>query len=364
MSTEDVLIRSNFGLLPEPRGRWGSFGLSMVTNVAVAALLVLFTMAQLHKTEMRRYQATQLIFPSDPPKVSPPPVPKVKVTAPPQLLKLAPPKIAMPKIEAPRPEPPKIQEVKLNTPVLPVVPPAPPKAVAPPPQPKVGLFASATPTPVANNRTAPSVKAGGFGDPVGVKPNPNASGPTRLAAVGSFANAPGIGAPGAGAARQGSVQGVAFGSGVKNGVPGGTDRGTVASAGFKNGVVGGVPGGTGNSRGTVATGNFSNNAIGGGGAAVPVAKSQPSFIPPEVLSEPRPEYTSEAKKMRIQGEVTLQVRFLASGQVQVLRVVNGLGYGLDEQAKRVAEQIHFKPAQKDGQPVDHTTYIHVTFQLA
>jgi TonB family protein len=60
----------------------------------------------------------------------------------------------------------------------------------------------------------------------------------------------------------------------------------------------------------------------------------------------------------------LQVRFLATGQVEVLRVVNGLGHGLDEQAKRVAEQIRFKPAEKDGHPVDHTTLIHVTFQLA
>ena len=74
--------------------------------------------------------------------------------------------------------------------------------------------------------------------------------------------------------------------------------------------------------------------------------------------------TPEAAQLRIQGEVTLQVRFLATGQVEVLRVVNGLGHGLDEQAKRVAEQIRFKPAEKDGHPVDHTTLIHVTFQLA
>jgi hypothetical protein len=47
-----------------------------------------------------------------------------------------------------------------------------------------------------------------------------------------------------------------------------------------------------------------------------------------------------------------------------LRIVNGLGHGLDEQARRVAENIHFKPAMRNGQPVDHTTLIHVTFQLA
>ena len=83
-----------------------------------------------------------------------------------------------------------------------------------------------------------------------------------------------------------------------------------------------------------------------------------------MISEPKARYTPEAQQARIQGEVTLQVRFLASGQVEVIRVVNGLGHGLDEEARHVAESIRFKPAQRNGQPVDHTTLIHVTFQLA
>jgi TonB family protein len=94
------------------------------------------------------------------------------------------------------------------------------------------------------------------------------------------------------------------------------------------------------------------------------ANSAPAFTPPVVISEPKARYTAEAQEARIQGEVTLQVRFLASGQVEVIRVVNGLGHGLDEEAKHVAENIRFKPAERNGQPVDHTTLIHVTFQLA
>jgi len=361
---EEVVLK-HFGLLPEPENRWGSFGVSTITNLVIAALLCLFTMASLHhQAQLKRMQTTELIFPSAPPKFKTPPVPKVKFVPPPVPPALAPPKITLPKqLETKVVEPPKVQEVKLNTPVLPAVPPAPPKSVAPPPQPKVGLFASAAPTPVANNKTAPSTKVGGFGDPTGVKPNPNSTS-SQLVAVGSFANAPGVGDPGAGAARKGSVQGVAFGSGVAHGVPGGTDHGTVASAGFKNGMIGGTPGGTGTGRGSVSTGNFSGTGIGGSGVAPTTAPAKPSFTPPEVLSEPAPQYTAEAKQARIQGEVTLQVRFLANGQVQVLRVVNGLGHGLDEQAQRVAEQIRFKPAMKDGQAVDHTTLIHVVFQLA
>lgn len=354
---DDLLNRANFGLLPEPQGRLRSFGVSMVTNVVVVLLLILFTAAVRHPSKVK-YEAT-LIFAQTPPPPPKPVVPKVKFIAPPQPPKLAelePPKIQMPR-PVPQPEMPK--PVHMDTPA-PKLPPAPPKAVAPPPQPKVGLFASPKPTEVANNKQAPSVKAGGFGDPLGAKTNDKST-KTQVVAVGSFNNAPGTTATGAGAARRGAVSGTNFGSGVAHGVAGGHDHGTVASAGFANGVIGGTgkPGG----RGTVTQTSFSNN-IGKAPTQVAVNTSVPAFVPPIVLSEPHPEYTAEAAHLRIQGEVTLQVRFLATGQVEVLRVVNGLGHGLDEQAKHVAEHIRFKPAQKDGHPVDHTTLIHVTFQLA
>ena len=355
---KDFPIRDSFGLLPEPEGRWGSFGVSMVTNLTIMALVVLLT-AAVHKVEKQKYIEHMVFVEKNPPP--PPPkviIPKVKVIAPPQpqVVKLEPPKIVMPKIQPP-PELPK--PVKLDTPDQPKLPPAPPKAVAPPPQPKVGLFASPKPTEVANNQVKPDVKAGGFGDPVGAKPNPNST-QSQLVATGSFNAAPGPNT-GAGAARKGAVSGTSFGAGVANGVPGGHDMGKVASAGFANGVVGGTgkPGGT----GTVASAGFSTN-MGTSPNQVAIKTTEPAFVPPVVISEPHPQYTPEAAQLRIQGEVTLQVRFLATGQVEVLRVVNGLGHGLDEQAKRVAEQIRFKPAEKDGHPVDHTTLIHVTFQLA
>ena len=351
---KDLSVRDNFGLLPEPEGRWGSFGVSMVTNLTIMALLVLLT-AAVHKVQKQKY-IEHMVFteknePPPPPKII---VPKVKVIAPPQpeVVKLDPPKIVVPKIQPP-PELPK--PVKLDQPDQPKLPPAPPKAVAPPPQPKVGLFASAKPTPVANNMAQASQKMGGFGDPIGAKTNANSTN-SQMVAVGAFNQAPGANA-GAGAARKGAVGGTSFGAGVANGVPGGHDMGKVASAGFANGVVGG----TGKPGGSVSTGGFNS---GPAPTQVAIKTSEPAFIPPVVISEPHPQYTPEAAQLRIQGEVTLQVRFMASGQVEVLRVVNGLGHGLDEAAKRVAEQIRFKPAEKDGHPVDHTTLIHVTFQLA
>ena len=353
----DLLNHANLGLLPKPQGRFGSFGVSVVVNFLAGGILVLLTMAQVHKEKMHQYQTTELVFPVEQPKPYIPPVPKVKVIPPPPKVQEKP-KISVPK---PQPEPPKPQVVKIPTPETPHLVAAPPKAVAPPPQPKVGLFKSSAPTQVANNNSAPSLKPGGFGDPVGVTPNPSASKPATIAAVGSFGSAPGLG-QGAGAARQGSVHGTSFGSGVANGVPGGKDRGAVASAGFSNGVVGGT--GTPGSHGTVATTSFSSPANVSSGNQRAAKAEIPASTPIVVVAKPLPLYTSEAKQLKIEGDVTLEVRFTASGQVQVLRVMNGLGHGLDEQAKQAAERIRFKPATKNGEPVDQVSVIHISFQLA
>jgi TonB family protein len=355
MPTERITVNSNFGLLDEGRNRWGSFATSMVTNVTILILLLIIGAIH-HQVVVKKMQADQLLFPVEQPPKPKVDVPKVKVIPPPPKIEVA--KMEPPKIQPPKPEiePPKVK-LDLPKPEL-KLPPAPPKAVAPPPAPKVGMFESNKPTPVANNQSRPQATMGGFGDPHGVAPNPNASRPATIAALGSFDAAPGA-KSGAGAARKGTVAGVAFGSGVANGVPGGHDRGTIASAGFANGVVGG----TGKPGGTVSSGNFGNGNI-GGHVQLAQVHSEPAFTPPVVISEPKARYTAEAQEARIQGEVTLQVRFLASGQVEVIRVVNGLGHGLDEEAKHVAENIRFKPALRNGQPVDHTTLIHVTFQLA
>ena len=84
----------------------------------------------------------------------------------------------------------------------------------------------------------------------------------------------------------------------------------------------------------------------------------------EVLSKPSARYTSEARQLKVQGDVILRVTFTAAGQVVVDGVVRGLGHGLDEEARRVAQQIRFRPATRNGQAVDLTTNITITFQLA
>lgn len=336
----------------------GSLGVSLIVNITVAGLVLLLALAQVHQVRDHIKYVTQLTFPVAQPKPVTPPAPRVKFIPPPPV-NHAQPRIEMPKL-APAPVPPKVAEVKMPTPVLPKMEAAQPRRFTPPPQPKVGAFKSLAPTAVANNVARPSVHTGGFGDPAGVKPNPSATQPQTIAALGSFDAAPGRNS-GAGAARRGNVQGVAFGSGVAHGVAGGHDRGVVASAGFGSGVVGGT--GRAGSRGTVAQGSFGSSEFGSSGTH-PARATAPTNTPIVVQYKPLPTYTAEARRLKIEGDVTLKVRFTASGQVDVLGVISGLGHGLDEQARIAAEHIRFKPATKDGRPVDQVSIIHVTFQMA
>jgi TonB family protein len=86
--------------------------------------------------------------------------------------------------------------------------------------------------------------------------------------------------------------------------------------------------------------------------------------PVEILSKPKPAYTEEGRRLRVEGDVVLEVLFGAVGSVRVLRVVHGLGHGLDEAAIEAAGRISFRPATRDGVPVDHTATLRVVFQLA
>jgi len=94
------------------------------------------------------------------------------------------------------------------------------------------------------------------------------------------------------------------------------------------------------------------------------AVTKPADRPVEIVFKPTPEYTDEARSARIEGTVSLELEFTAAGDVRVLRVVRGLGHGLDEAAQRAALRIRFKPAQSDSGPVDSRATVHITFRLS
>jgi len=102
-------------------------------------------------------------------------------------------------------------------------------------------------------------------------------------------------------------------------------------------------------------------AVAGGTVALALA---PIDRPVEIIFKPAPDYTDEAKARRVEGVVTLEVEFASSGEVRVLRLVHGLGHGLDEAAARAARRIRFRPARANGDAVDCRATVHISFRLS
>src|SRR5215467_14272973 len=73
--------------------------------------------------------------------------------------------------------------------------------------------------------------------------------------------------------------------------------------------------------------------------------------PPKVLTHPAAVYTDEARRRGIRGSVSVQAYFDADGSITVLKVVKGLGYGLDENALAALKDWRFSPALQNGLPV-------------
>lgn len=65
------------------------------------------------------------------------------------------------------------------------------------------------------------------------------------------------------------------------------------------------------------------------------------------LSKAMPNYTEEARRRRIRGNITLDVEFLADGTIGQVKPLGSLGAGLDESAMAAARKCMFLPAIKD-----------------
>jgi TonB family protein len=141
----------------------------------------------------------------------------------------------------------------------------------------------------------------------------------------------------------------------------GAADGVVTTGGFSNGAR--APREAARGSGEVQTAGFDLRASAPARPSV-AAVPKPTDWPVEIVFKPTPEYSDEARSARIEGTVSLELEFTAAGDVRVLRVVRGLGHGLDEAAQRAALRIRFKPAQSDGRPVDSRATVHITFQLS
>ncbi len=305
--------QTTLGLLPQPEGRIRSFVASSIVNLTVfgVALYAGFSARQVRQVH---YEETELIVPAMPPAENP----HKPQPAPPLKIKVQPPRIEPPK--------PLQEEAKLEPPPMPSA------ALAPRPKP-----ASAAAMPAEDNLIRPSVKPVHLGDTFGVVPNPNSVRPATIASLGN---------------PYGGLQG-----------PATRPHGVVGSTGIGDGTqFGSGGGGNGTGGGRVASVGMPGYAP---VSATPVyASTERQSTSVEVLSKPPVQYTAEARQLRVEGEIVLSVTFLSNGQVLVHGVLHGLGHGLDEEAIRVAQQIRFRPATVNGRPVDVTTRVSITFQLA
>ena len=336
------------GLLPERKVN--KRALATAYGLVALVLLIVINLGLIlpEKLQMVQYHVTELIpMPSLRPE--PEPIKVVKPEVHPKLLPAVKlpvfeqPKLIVPKEvrrEAPQPvEAPKVVVNQFKAPELKVA-----AGGARPQLVHTGDFGGSSQKPTVN-AAVEKVQTGGFGDPNGLPGTGKQGAKLYAAQAGGFDMPAGLG--------QGN------GSGGAKGI-----KGTVASADFGNGIAtGGRGDGRSNGQG-VATGGFGSEQVVHAGPKVVQAESGPASTPVEITFKPNPVYTDEARSLKLEGEVLLEVSFSANGTLHVNRVVRGLGHGLDEAAIAAANKIRFKPALRGGQPVDSTAVVHVTFQIA
>src|SRR5437588_1602288 len=329
-------VSARFELLPDPKSRWNRIGLSAVGQLAFLGLLLLSPMIfpQQMQTALR-FDVVELMQPVmhiDIPPATPPPPPPPKMK---------------PKVQPREPKPvvPKPKQVVVEPPVL------------NPRQPHVFLVLKPELPKLHKVETKPvDLKPVFQQTEIVVKSNQPVRPKEEVKAPNLSSGPP---APATVAAPLNKVQTGGFGD--PNGIPGPGNpnkAGNINQAGSPN-----LPGGPGHGngtggaqgvRGTVASDGSNRNGAATAGASMGVS----------ILYEPNPAYSNEARILKMEGDVVLEVVFLASSQVQVVRVVSGLGHGLDEAALQAAKLIRFKPAQRNGQPVDFPARVRIEFRLS
>jgi TonB family protein len=354
-------VPARLALLPEAKPNWHRVGFSAAVQLTILGFFIIVPI--LYPEQMKtaiQYSYTAIAQPITeiPVAPPPPPPPKVKAVVPkvaPKPAPVEPPKLnpqqphIFANLVAPKTVKPKTEKVEIKDPDMS------PKFEAvridvkengpkrPKEDVKVNNLNSGSAAPATVVAPVEKVQTGGFGDPNGVAGKGDPKHATNVARLGSPA------LPGG--------EGYGNGTGGKEGI-----RGTVASTGFGNGTANPPPSGK---KGSVVSTGFANAAD--TAAEAPKKKQQnngPADNAPTILEKPRPEYTAEGRSMKIEGDVVVDMVFRANGTIQINHVISGLGHGLDEAAVRAAQQIKFKPALRQGEPVDFPARVRIEFRLA
>lgn len=124
-------------------------------------------------------------------------------------------------------------------------------------------------------------------------------------------------------------------------------------------------GGAGSGEG-IGLGEGTGSGIGegeGGGYGGGVYGPGSGVEPPRLLSEVKPDYTEDARRRGVEGDVVMEIVVRRDGSVGDVRIVQGLGAGLDERAAAAVRRWRFAPGTRQGTPVDVMVEVAVEFKL-
>jgi len=127
--------------------------------------------------------------------------------------------------------------------------------------------------------------------------------------------------------------------------------------GFGGGIGSGSGGGVGSGKGP-GVGPGEGGGIGGG-----VFRVGGGVSAPQIVFKVDPEYSEQARKAKYQGTVVLNLVVQKDGSVRDVKILQPLGLGLDEKAVEAVMQWRFKPGMRQGQAVDVSAIVEVTFRL-
>jgi periplasmic protein TonB len=127
----------------------------------------------------------------------------------------------------------------------------------------------------------------------------------------------------------------------------------------------GAGGGTGTGRGT-GLGEGDGAGIGagsGGGTGGGPYRPGSGITAPAIIKEVKPDYTEEGRRRNLEGDVVFEIVVRSDGTVGNVKLLHGLGAGLDQRASEALRQWRFSPARRLGVPVDVIVEVAMEFKL-
>ena len=97
--------------------------------------------------------------------------------------------------------------------------------------------------------------------------------------------------------------------------------------------------------------------------AAALATDRSGISPPSLLREVKPDYTEDARAHVIEGDVVMEIVVRRDGSVGEVRLLQGLGHGLDARAVQAVREWRFSPGKRHGVPVDVLVEVAMEFKI-